>query len=124
MSFEKKKSTSYRDLEVWKKAILLSKSVYELTEKFPPREIYGLSSQLRKSAVSVAANIAEGQARNSRKEFKYFLGISLGSLAELETLLTIAVETKYISEDSMQELFPMTDEMTRMLKGLIIHIQI
>ena len=124
MSFEKKKSTSYRDLEVWKKAIRLSKTAYELTENFPAREIYGLSSQLRRSAVSVAANIAEGQARNSRKEFKYFLGISLGSLAEFETLLTIAVETRYISEDSAQELFPMTDEITRMLKGLIKHIKI
>jgi len=71
----------------------------------------------------VAANIAEGQARTSYKEFKYFLGISLGSLAELETLLTIAVETRYISEDCRKEVIPMTDEITRMLKGLLKHIR-
>ena len=100
----------------------MAKTVYDLTEDFPAREIYGLGNQLRRSAVSVAANIAEGQARNSHKEFKYFLGISLGSLAELETLLIIAVETQYVSEDSQKELFPKTDEIARMLKGLIKHI--
>ena len=117
------KSTSYRDLEVWKKAINLAKTIYALTENFPTREIYGLGNQLRRSAVSIAANIAEGQARNSHKEFNYFLGISLGSLAELETLLTIAVETQYVSKDSQKELFPMTDEIARMIKGLIKHIK-
>jgi four helix bundle protein len=117
-----KKSTSYRDLEVWKKTVSLAKNVYEISASFPTKEIYGLSSQVQRSAVSIAANIAEGQARNSRKEFKYFLGISLGSLAELETLLTIAFEVKYIPESLLHEVSQLTDEITRMIKGIIKHL--
>jgi four helix bundle protein len=116
------KSTSYRDLEVWKKAISLAKFIYEITARLPAKEIYGLSNQLQRSAVSIGANIAEGQARNSRKEFKYFLGISLGSLAELETLLTIACEINYISESTLEEVSRLTDEITRMIKGIIKHL--
>ena len=116
------KSNSYRDLEVWKKAIQLAKVIYKITEKFPARELYGMSSQIRRSVVSIAANIAEGQARNSKKEFIYFLGISLGSAAELETLLTIAREVNYISDTILSEVLSSTDEITRMLKGLIKHI--
>ena len=115
-------STSYRDLDVWQKSIKLAKNIYEITEKFLPREVYGISNQLRRSAISVASNIAEGQARNSKKEFKYFLGISLGSLAELETLLTIAREINYISEILLTDLLSITDEITRMVKGLMKHI--
>jgi four helix bundle protein len=116
------KSTSYRDLEVWKKAIGLAKCVYKITENFPARELYGMTNQIRRCVVSIAANIAEGQARNSKKEFKYFLGISLGSIAELETLFTIAKEVNYISDTFFSELLSSTDEITRMLKGLIKHI--
>jgi len=116
------KSTSYRDLDVWRKAIKLAKIIYELTENFPQREMYGLSNQLRRSAISVAANIAEGQARNSKKEFNYLLNVSLGSLAELETLLTIAFEITYISESMLLGLLKATDEITRMIKGLMKHI--
>jgi len=116
------KSTSYRDLEVWQKGIKLAKNIYEITENFPAREIYGISNQLRRSAVSVASNIAEGQARHSKKEFKYFLGISLGSLAELETLLTIALEINYLSEMNFSNLLTSTDEITRMIKGFIKYI--
>ncbi len=116
------KSTSYRDLDVWKKAIYLAKTVYQITENFPQRELYGITNQIRRCTVSIAANIAEGQARNSKKEFKYFLGISLGSLAELETLFTIAKEVSYISDVSFSDLLSSTDEITRMIKGLIKHI--
>ncbi len=116
------KSTSYRDLEAWKKAISLAKIIYEVTCKFPAKEQYGLSNQIQRSAVSIAANIAEGQARNSRKEFNYFLNISLGSLAELETLLTIAFEIGYISQGTLNELHGKTDEITRMIKGIIKHL--
>jgi len=118
------KSTSYRDLEVWQKAIKLAKNIYEITENFPAREIYGITNQLRRSAVSVASNIAEDQARHSKKEFKYFLGISLGSLAELETLLTIALEINYISETIFSDLLTTTDEITRRIKGLLKYISI
>jgi four helix bundle protein len=116
------KSTSYRDLDVWQKAINLAKEIYEITENFPAREIYGITNQLRRSAVSVASNIAEGQARHSKKEFKYFLGISLGSLAELETLLTIALEINYLSKMNFSNLLTSTDEITRMIKGLLKYI--
>jgi four helix bundle protein len=116
------KSTSYRDLDGWQKSIKLAKKIYEITEIFPARELYGITNQLRRSAISVASNIAEGQARNSKKEFKYFLGISLGSLAELETLLTIAGEINYFSEIIFTEMLTITDEITRMIKGLMKHL--
>jgi four helix bundle protein len=116
------KSTSYRDLDVWKKAISLAKSVYQITDNFPKRELYGMTNQIRRCVISIAANIAEGQARNSKKEFKYFLGISLGSVAELETILTIAREVKYVSDIIFAELLSSTDEITRMIKGLVKHI--
>ncbi len=107
------KSNSYRDLEVWKKAVDLAKKIYEVTSNFPSKENYGLSGQIQRCAVSVSANIAEGQARNSSKEFKYFLGVSLGSLAELETLLTIAHENSYIPKMTLDEICGLTDEITR-----------
>ncbi len=116
------KSTSYRDLEVWRKAVVLAKIIYEVTSGFPVKEHYGLGGQIQRSAVSISANIAEGQARNSNIEFRYFLGISLGSLAELETLLIIASEIDYISEPNLAELLALTDEITRMIKGLIKHL--
>jgi four helix bundle protein len=117
------KSNSYRDLEVWKKAVGLAKEIHEITSQFPAKEKYGLSSQIQRCAVfSVSANIAEGQARNSPKEFKYFLGISLGSLAELETLLTIAHEISYIPKSILEEVCSLTDEITRMIKGFIKHL--
>jgi four helix bundle protein len=86
------KSRSYRDLDVWKLAIDFVKKVYQTTNSFPPAENYGLINQIRRAAVSIPSNIAEGQGRNSSKEFKQFLAISLGSLAELETQLIIAQE--------------------------------
>jgi four helix bundle protein len=86
------KSRSYRDLEVWKLAIDFVKQVYEITDNFPASENYGLINQIRRAAVSIPSNIAEGQGRNSTKEFRQFLAISLGSLAELETQLIIAKE--------------------------------
>ncbi len=100
----------------------MAKIIYGVTSRFPDKENYRLCGQIQRSAVSVSANIAEGQARNSKKEFRYFLGISLGSLAELETLLTIASEITYISEPMLLELLGLTDEITRMIKGLIKHL--
>jgi four helix bundle protein len=117
------RSNSFRDLDVWKKAIFLAKKMYELTEKFPSREAFGLSNQLRRSAVSVASNIAEGQARNSKKEFLYFLNVSVGSLAEIETQLIIAKEIGYVSEEIQDQFLLITDELTRMVKGLMNHLK-
>jgi four helix bundle protein len=84
------KSRSYRDLEVWKRSIALVKDIYEATSQFPPAENFGLVQQIRRAAVSIPSNIAEGQFRNSPKEFRQFLFIALGSAAELETQLIIA----------------------------------
>jgi four helix bundle protein len=84
-----RKSRSYRDLEVWKLSLNLVEEIYKATARFPASENYGLSQQIRRAAVSIPSNIAEGQFRNSPKEFKQFLSIALGSSAELETQLII-----------------------------------
>ena len=83
-------SHSYRDLIVWQKAITMVTHIYEATQSFPRQETYGLTSQIRRSAVSVASNIAEGQGRLSRREFHHFLGVARGSLIEMETQMVIA----------------------------------
>ena len=84
--------TTHKDLDVWKESINLAKEIYALTEEFPKEELYGLTSQIRRAAVSVPSNIAEGAARNSNKEYIRFLYISLGSLSELETQIILARE--------------------------------
>jgi four helix bundle protein len=110
---------SYKDLVVWQKATALAVQVYKATDCFPRREIYGLTSQLRRAAVSVASNIAEGQGRLTRGEFLHFLGQSRGSLLELQTQLVISVELKYMSKEQLQELETRTSEVLRLLNGLI-----
>ncbi len=91
----KEKILSYKDLEVWKNGVKLAKDIYWLTETFLYHELYALTSQLRRAAVSVSSNIAEGYVRNSTKEFVHFLYISLGSLAEIDTQLQLAKELNY-----------------------------
>ena len=89
---------SHRDLDVWKRAMNIVDSIYSLTKQFPREEIYGLTSQMRKCAVSVPSNIAEGSARHHPKDYIKFLYTSLGSLSELETQIIIARRQKYISD--------------------------
>ncbi len=89
---------THKDLDVWKIGIGLVKDIYTLTNQFPKSENYGLSSQMQKSAVSIPSNIAEGAARQGKKEYIHFLYISLGSLAELETQIIIAKEISYIDD--------------------------
>jgi four helix bundle protein len=113
------KILSFRDLIVWQKAIALSKNIYLYTEKFPKTELYGLTSQMRRASVSVACNIAEGQARNTTGEFKQFLGISKGSLAELETLITIANEMGFLKDTEARDLSAACEEVSKMLNGLM-----
>jgi len=96
---------THKDLDVWKEAIAVAKEVYKLTESFPQEETYGLTSQMRRAAVSNASNIAEGAARNSTKEFIQSLYIALGSLAELETQLLLARELEFVPENPS----PITD---------------
>jgi four helix bundle protein len=110
---------SYKDLIVWQKAMILVKIVYSVTKKYPKDEMYGLTSQLRRAAVSVACNIAEGQARNSTGEFKQFLGVSRGSLAETETLLLLSSDLNLISSVELEEITKITDEVGKLLSGLL-----
>jgi four helix bundle protein len=108
---------SYKDLIVWQKAISMVTEVYRLTATFPKEERYGLTSQVRRSAVSIPSNIAEGQGRLSRGEFRQFLGISKGSLHELDTQLIIARELAYI--DTNNPVFQQISEVGRLLNGLL-----
>lgn len=110
---------SYRDLEVWKKAVALIKSCYALSEQLPKTETYGIASQLRRSVVSVAANIAEGRSRNSTREFLRFLDIAYGSLAETETHLIVTHELGYFTAESVEIVLAQCAEIGRMLNGLM-----
>jgi four helix bundle protein len=110
---------SYRDLIAWKKGMELVKAVYDATDAFPQHEIYGLVSQLRRAAVSVPSNIAEGQAHYTNREFVRFLRHSRGSLAEIETQLLIAQDRGYLSKTDADALIRQTDELGRVLSGLI-----
>ncbi len=93
------KSRSFRDLDAWKLSIEFVKSIYQLTNRFPTSETYGLTSQLRRSAISIPSNIAEGQGRNSSKEFKQFFAFALGSPAELESQLIISKKINCLAEE-------------------------
>ena len=109
---------SYKDLEVWQKAMDLVVECYQVTKKLPRDEIYGLTSQLRRAAVSVPANIAEGRERQYTKEFIQHLSIAYGSLAELETHIQIAQRLKYIDMTLEKQLLEKTAEVGRMINGL------
>lgn len=113
-----KKPSSYRDLLVWQKGIALVTQIYQLTRAFPVEERFGLTSQMRRAAVSIPSNIAEGQARHTTGEFIQSLSYAEGSLAELDTQLTIAFELDYISQTSLAEVSPLIDELRKMLNGL------
>lgn len=110
---------THKDLEVWKQAIAFVTQLYQQTNSFPKEEIYGLTNQMRRAAVSIPSNIAEGAARNSNKEYIQFLYIALGSLAELETQLIIAVNLEYINSTEFNALKIQLDEIGKMLNGLI-----
>lgn len=109
---------SYQDLKVWQKAMDLVLLCYRITNNFPKSEIYGLSSQLQRAAVSVPANIAEGHQRQHSKEFLQFLSIARGSLAELETHVQIAGRLNYAGEKQIDKVLDKTAEIGRMLHGL------
>ena len=111
--------THYRQLIAWQKAIDLTESVYACSRQFPRDELYGLTNQIRRCAVSIPSNIAEGQGRGSPKEFRHFLRIAAGSLQECETQLLIASRLRYLADDSLDELLSQTAEIGRILNGLI-----
>jgi four helix bundle protein len=108
----------YRELIVWQKAIALVEATYRVTNDFPKTEIYALTNQIRRAAVSIPSNIAEGQGRNSTRDFLYFLSVAQGSLMELETQITIADRLGYIDDSQEKSLLDSTAEVSRMLSGL------
>jgi len=118
---ENKKSSikTYRDLIVWEKAMSFVTSIYFATKKFPVDELYSLTNQIRRCAVSIPSNIAEGFGRNSRKEFKRFLQISIGSVFEIQTQLQISHNLAYINKPTFDNLFESSREIERMLSSLI-----
>ena len=110
---------SYKDLRVWQQAIDLALGTYRATETFPKHEVYGLSQQMRRAAVSIASNVAEGKGRWSDKEFRQFLFHARGSLVELETQILIAKGLKYLPESQAEQLLNDAAEVSRILSGLI-----
>jgi len=114
---------TYRELDVWKKSVDMVVSAYELTEKFPDRERYGLTGQLRRAAVSIPANIAEGYGRTHRGDYLHHLSIARGSLAELETHLAIAVRLGFIPREEAVSLWGMAQDVSKMLTRLVQSLQ-
>jgi len=110
---------SYRDLDVWKRAMKLAELCYGVTASFPQRETFGLASQIRRAAVSIPSNIAEGHSRRSHQAFLNHLSIALGSQAELETQIELASRLDLISQIPAKEILQEAEEIGRMLHGLI-----
>ena len=115
---ENRKIASYRDLNVWQLGMQIAERIYELTQRFPKEELYGMTSQLRRAIVSVPANIAEGQAKAFTKDYLRHLAIAVGSLAEVETFLELAVRLGYVPPKNVGELIDLIGEERRMLRGL------
>ncbi|MFL6520935.1 MAG: four helix bundle protein [Chthoniobacterales bacterium] len=113
-----KKAQNYKDLVVWQKAIALAKAIYQLTSRFPSEEKFGLVAQMRRAAVSIPSNIAEGQARHTTGEFIQFISHAEGSTAELETQLILSVELGFSAKEQNRNDFILLDDIRRMLNGL------
>ena len=109
----------HKNLNVWRKSIKLVEEIYHLGSHFPMYEQYGINSQIRRSAVSIPANIAEGAARQTKKEFVQFLHTAQGSLSELDTHLEISLNLQYIDEKSISDISIMMGDIDKMLTGLI-----
>jgi four helix bundle protein len=110
---------SYKDLRAWKQSVDLALEIYRITKAFPKDELYGLTSQLRRAAVSVSSNIAEGKGRSSDKELILFLHHARGSLLEVETQLLIARELGYLMEPQAGQLLGLAEDLAKMLNALI-----
>lgn len=112
------KVLNYSELIVWQKSMYLVEKVYLITRRFPKEEIYSLTNQIRRAAVSIPSSIAEGQQRNSTLQFKYFLSVAQGSRAEVETQIRIANRLCYTNENKMEEILVLCAEIGKMLHGL------
>ena len=106
----------HQDLDAWKEAMRMVKMVYQVSQDFPREEVYGLTSQVRRAAVSVPSNLSEGAARASRKEFSHFLSVAKGSLSELETQLMISADLGYLPVD--HAIFAQLERVAQLLGGL------
>jgi len=113
------KIRSFKDLKVWQKGVDLVEMIYKVTRTFPKEEIYGLSAQLRRAAVSIPSNIAEGFGRYHNKEYKQFLHVALGSCAEITTQIIIAERLQFIEKSVSERVLSQADEISRMLMSLI-----
>lgn len=114
---------NFRELVAWQQSVELALEVYRVTKRFPREEVYGLTSQLRRAAVSISSNIAEGQSRRSTRDFLHFLGIARGSLAEVETQLHIAAKLSYIESSAEKSLNEQVLELHRVLSGPIASLE-
>ncbi|MDO4230215.1 MAG: four helix bundle protein [Capnocytophaga sp.] len=115
--------SSYKELIVWQKSIILVKQIYNVTRLFPEEEKFGLTNQIRRSSVSIPSNIAEGYGRGSSKSYLQFLSVARGSLFELETQLYIAKELRFISEENSQVIEGLIFEIGKMLNSLIVKLK-
>ena len=118
-----KRLQSHRDLLVWQRGVELTLAVYKLTQGFPREESYGLTSQLRRAAVSIPSNIAEGYGRGTRRDYSHFLTIARGSNLELQTQLLIAGKLQFASEEAIADAERLSDEIGRMLAALLLKLQ-
>jgi four helix bundle protein len=113
------KINTYKELTVWQKAMSLAKEIYFITQSFPEVEKFGLTQQLKRAAISVPSNIAEGWGRNSTGHFIQFLNISKGSICEIETQLIIAMELNYTTQEKINSALNLLIEISKMIKSLI-----
>lgn len=115
--------TSYRDLGVWKKAVDFVVEVYRLASRFPRTEVYGLTAQVQRAAVSVPSNIAEGAGRIHTREYIHHVGIARGSLFEAETQIVVANRLGYATDEEIRPVLQLVDEVGRMVQGLIAALE-
>ncbi len=110
---------SYKELDIWKKGIDIVNRIYTITSSFPKEELYGMTTQMRRSSVSIPTNIAEGFVRYHNKEYRQFLYVALGSCAELETQIIVSLNQKYLFKKDSEELLEQLDHESRMLMNMI-----
>ena len=110
---------TFKDLKVWQRSRFLAVKIYTVTKNFPKEEVYGMTNQMRRSAISIPSNIAEGHRRGSNKEFIQFLKIARGSLAEVETQVIVSGDINYIATNVVEEITKEIEEIEKMINGLI-----
>jgi four helix bundle protein len=118
-----KQSGSFRNLLVWKRSMELAVAIYALTRSFPKEELYGLTSQMRRAAISISSNIAEGRGQNSGGEFRQFLGIARGSVFELQTQLLLARKLDFCDDLAAKPCLSLAAEVEQMISPLIATLQ-